>query len=127
MDSSNAIFWYFLSAGKELTVAERVEATVLRVQVAAFSRRRAQKRYIAVWRGGVTAVVFSLYAAFMRGKIAAEINRAFIAVSRRVLRSVFPEIAFLCLCIIVLMRFSASQKTLQAAHRAATFPTNAQL
>ena len=52
--------------------------------------------------GGVITIVFSLSAAFMRGKIAAERSRAFPAASRHILRIVFPEIVFLFVCVIVL-------------------------
>ena len=40
--------------------------------------------------------------------------------SRRILRESFPERAFSCICVIVLMRVFALQKTRLAAHRAAT-------
>ena len=64
--------------------------------------RRQCGRYTFARRGGVITIVFSLSAAFMRGKITTERSRAFPAASRRVLRSVFPEIAFLFVCVIVL-------------------------
>ncbi|MBD5447939.1 MAG: hypothetical protein HDR32_09460 [Treponema sp.] len=40
--------------------------------------------------------------------------------SRRILRESFPERAFSCICVIVLMRVFALQKTRLAAHRTAT-------